>query len=434
MTLTEHPTIDDVSLTPLFYVCVLSKYNLPQLEAILARRPSDVLFVVSDFQPARDGAENLSVLLEEKLPGIRIHRPEWQDGIALSGDDLLNSQQWVAQTLVPYLNHYKEGYPCWLNLTGGTKAITLALTLGYPWDRLDYKPISKNHLFGFDFQAGNTPSDRFSAVDTALLPAVTPEHVARIYNRKMQQNQPNPLRQQKASVPLAEALFEGLDQQDPALMQIFNALSRIWSHQRDDKQWKQAQLTLPLNEFLQDSSNNHDPDLLGWLKRLEQLDPASFCLEDDILTFPGNNPGHNKAYRHFRNWLSGDWLEQLTGHWLTTLPNNLAIPASAIAYGIKAGDAEKSDELREADLLIHHKGRTYIIEVKADIPPGSHSKEATQQLSSLHAFGQANRLLMVGPEFRHRLIQNNDWLSFRERCADMNIRVCSNRDDLLKAL
>lgn len=434
MSFTEPKTSNEVALTPLFYVCVLSKYNLPQLEAILTRRPSDVLFVVSDFQPAIDGAENLSKLLEEELPGIRIHRPKWQDEIALSGDDLLNSQQWVAQTLVPYLNHYKDDYPCWLNLTGGTKAITLALTLGYAWDRLDYKPISQSQLFGFHFQADNSSADHFSAVDEALLPAVTPQQVARTYNRTIEQNKPNPLRQQHASVPLAEALFEGLDQQDPALMQIFKALSRIWSHQRENKQWKQAQLTLPLNEFLQDTSNNNSPDLLEWLKRLEQLDPACFWLEDDILTFPGNHPGRNKACRHFRNWLSGDWLEQLTGHWLTSPPYNHAIPTSAIAYGIKAGDTEKPGELREADLLIHHKGRTHIIEVKADIPPGSRSKEATQQLSSLHAFGQANRLLMVGPEFRHRLIQNNDWLSFRERCADMNIRVCSNRDDLLKAL
>ncbi|EKO3893607.1 hypothetical protein P0F23_000981 [Vibrio metschnikovii] len=436
MSNTEQATINEtgIVLNPLFYVCVLSKYNLPQLEAILTRRPSHVLFVVSDFKPARDGAENLSKLLEEELPGIRIHRPESQDKTALSGDDLINCQQWVAQTLVPYLTQHKDGYPCWLNLTGGTKAITLALSLGYPWDQLDYKPISQSSLFGFHFQTGNSFSEHFSNVDIKPLVSVTPQHVARTYNRKIKQNIPNPLRQKKDSVLLAEEIFAALDKKNPALMQIFNGLSRIWSHQRDNKQWKKEQLTLPLNEFLQSTPDEHCHDLRIWLKRLQQLDPSCFNLKDNTLTFPGNKPGNNKACRNFRDWLSGDWLEQLTGYWLTSATANNAIPESAIAYGIKAGDIEKPDELREADLLIHHKGRTHIIEVKADIPPGSSSKDATQQLNSLHAFGQANRLLMVGPEFRHRLSQNNDWLNFRDRCADNNIRVCSSRNDLLKAL
>lgn len=433
MSFTKQKTINEAELNPIFYVCVLSKYNLPQLEAILTRRPSDVLFVVSDFKPAKDGAENLSKLLEEELPGIRIHRPDWKNEDALSGDDLINSQQWVAQTLVPYLNRHKGDHLCWLNLTGGTKAITLALSLGYPWDQLDYKPISQNSLFGFDFQADNSSSSHFSNVDAVPLISVTPQHVARTYNGKIEETTPNPLGQKKDSVLLAEAIFDALDKKDPALMQIFNALSRIWSHERENIQWKKDQLTLPLSEFLQCSEDKYHKDLFMWLKRLQQLDGSCFRLEDDNLTFPGNKRGNSKGGRNFRKWLSGDWLEQLTGYWLTSFPGNNPIPASAIAYGVKAGDIKNPDQLREADLLIHHKGRTHIIEVKADIPPGSSSKEAVQQLNSLHAFGQANRLLMVGPEFRHRLSLNNDWSNFRERCADNNIRVCSNRNDLLQA-
>ncbi|EKO3587257.1 hypothetical protein P0F03_003069 [Vibrio metschnikovii] len=432
MSFTKQKTINEAELNPIFYVCVLSKYNLPQLEAILTRRPSDVLFVVSDFKPAKDGAENLSKLLEEELPGIRVHRPDWKNEDALSGDDLINSQQWVAQTLVPYLNRHKGDHLCWLNLTGGTKAITLALSLGYPWDQLDYKPISQNSLFGFDFQAGNSSSSHFSNVDAVPLISVTPQHVARTYNSTIKETTPNPLGQKKDSVLLAEAIFDALDKKDPALMQIFNALSRIWSHERANIQWNKEQLTLPLSEFLQCSEDEYHTDLFMWLKRFQQLDGSCFRLEDDNLTFPGNNYS-NKAGRNFRKWLSGDWLEQLTGYWLTSFPGNNPIPASAIAYGVKAGGIKNPDQLREADLLIHHKGRTHIIEVKADIPPGSSSKEAVQQLNSLHAFGQANRLLMVGPEFRHRLSLNNDWSNFRERCADNNIRVCSNRNDLLQA-
>ena len=67
-------------LTPAVYVCVVSTYNLPELEACLARRPSDIVLVVSDPETFEQAAERLEQQLVKALPGVTIHRPDLQPG------------------------------------------------------------------------------------------------------------------------------------------------------------------------------------------------------------------------------------------------------------------------------------------------------------------------------------------------------------------
>ena len=59
-----------MSLQSLVYVCVVSGFNLPELESCLARRPAQVLLVVSDgFQQQ---AARLNGVLEQLLPGVHV--------------------------------------------------------------------------------------------------------------------------------------------------------------------------------------------------------------------------------------------------------------------------------------------------------------------------------------------------------------------------
>ena len=431
-------------LNPLLYVCVLSKYNLPQLEACLARRPSDLVLVVSsDFKPAKDGAENLTALLEQELPGIRIHRPDLiadQDAPQLTGDDALNAQEWMAKKLKPFLDEQGQGRPCWLNLTGGTKATSIALSTGYSWSGIDYKPSGKSHLSSYHLNLERAPgAEAFTSQGELPLPAVTPQQVARIYNKAFKEKSLNPLRENPSSLPLAERIFTGLEKQDKGLTFLFNALSRIWSQERDKEDyphWQEPSLTLPLEDFFQKDDNsrtetaNRFEKVKIWLQHLEEFAPDVFRVREGQITFPGNKP--KMLGLAFKSWLSGDWLEQLTGHWLQTQAD---IPDTAMTFSVQAGEKKKDvAQSREADVLIHHKGQTYLIEVKADVPPGEKPADAERQLSSLQSYGQAKTLLMVGPEFRQRLEKNHDWQGFQARCAYQGVRVCWNAGSLGAAL
>ncbi|MCG5502221.1 hypothetical protein, partial [Ectothiorhodospira lacustris] len=85
-----------------------------------------------------------------------------------------------------------------------------------------------------------------------------------------------------------------------------------------------------------------------------------------------------------------------------------------MTFGLQAGDKKEAvSRGREADVLIQHKGKTYLIEVKADVPPGETPADSERQLSSLQNYGQAETLLMVGPEFRQRLEKIKTSRAFR---------------------
>lgn len=55
-----------MTLTPAVYVCVVSNYNLPDLEACLARHPSDIVLVVSDPEAFEQAAERLEQQLDSR--------------------------------------------------------------------------------------------------------------------------------------------------------------------------------------------------------------------------------------------------------------------------------------------------------------------------------------------------------------------------------
>ncbi|MCG5502222.1 hypothetical protein [Ectothiorhodospira lacustris] len=197
--------------------------------------------MVSDFKPAREGAENLKTLLEQELPGICIYRTD-SDLIAapdvpqLTGDDAIIAQQWMAQVLQPFLDKHRKNRPCWLNLTGGTKATSLALSSGYAWAGIDYKPAGKNYLSSYQINLKQAPgAEVFTSLGEKPLPPVTPQQVACIYNKSFEEKSPNPFRKHPYSTQLAEDIFMGLDRQDEGLLDLFNALTRIWSDERDKK-------------------------------------------------------------------------------------------------------------------------------------------------------------------------------------------------------
>lgn len=435
----------------LVYVCLMSDYSLPNLEAIMARQPSDAVLIVTQYKPAINAAERMEEVLKTRLPSLRVHRPDREAGARpFEGDNPFEAQRWVGEVIAPYLGRFK-GQSCWLNMTGSTKALTLAMLVRLPWEGIDYKPAGKSELLHFTLGPETSSPDTLDSENNALArlgeadPARTPlediaaTDVARLYNTdvKPSTNRTDifPADERHA---LAEALFNALDERDTALEVLFALLNHVWCEHRDDIAFEAETVELPMAETLhqdgilhQDQPRPDMPALQAWLARFNAMAQA-FHLDDQVITLPGNKHGKlTKEVKALKKWLESDWLEQLVYHWV----HQTEIPERGIGLNINAGeDPRNSNKQREADLLIQHRSQTYVIEVKAAMPPNTTTQAIQTQLASLKDhFGRAKLILFVGPQFQHKLSQDK-WQAFVERVEAGNGKVCSTQYELLTAL
>ncbi len=419
-----------LSLKPLAYVCMVSNFNLPELEACLARRPSDVLLVVSDSAPFADAALRLQQRLQQDLPGSTVHvlhRSSTQH--SLGGDDLLEAQQWFRQVLQPQLEQLAAaGKPAALNFTGGTKAMAFALLQGYAWQFADYRAQGRRELqvIAQRFDAQRQALD-FVALPSLPLPDVSPLQVAQLHANDVHAAPLNTLivEQPQATAQLAQDIWAALSTQEPALLQLLGSLETLWSHALAHADYRHNQITLPWQTFL--GAASPPAAQLRWLRRLHELAPQQLHWDERSITLPGNHA--RKQSRALRDWVSGAWLEQLAHQWLM----DAGVPAKAVACNLKSGlVADNSNAEREADLLVHYRGTTCLIEAKADLPPGGKPAELERQVSSLgDRFGKTRKLLLAGPQLQDRLRQGNRWCNFELRCKASGVTLCTDRQSLL---
>lgn len=411
---------------PITYICVVSEFNLPELEACLTVQPSDVVLVTSQLDSIQKSGKRLARVLQEKLPDVNVHRPDRETSSHFDGNDLRQIQAWVQQTLQPYLaEHTPSTNRRIFNFTGGTKAISMVMsTLLQDCELLHYKAVNRDDLQ--EFQRSRDSGD-FMDVQTIPLNTtdLDPLSIARLYATHVSKSggyDGDPA----ITLPLAQRMWDALEQDDPGLLQLFAGLDRIWTQ---EKQFRDKRLQMPLSEFLQGETVN--PGLHEWVERFAKLAPDYFGLKADHLILPGNK--RNKV-KGLRKWISGEWLEELVEHWL--ISGGLSKQHN-IARGIVGGDeATSSESSRETDLFVHYKGCSYIIEVKADQPPMQHAeRHIDHQIASLgHRFGRTTKILLLGPQAHKHHARNNTLDAFRLRLKANQIRLCTDRDMLWEAL
>ena len=418
----ESQDVMNNSPQPFIYVCVVSEFNLPEYEACLTLRPQHLVLVVSSFPKLRKASERLVNVLREGLPNTTIHRPDEQQ--QFDGENILELQTWIAEALRPCIAAIKAGshkdLTLVFNATGGTKAIGMGLLTRMPWDEVHYKGITGSHLQ----RLALINNEWVSRGEPLPMKTAAPLDIAHLYADKVEQ-QSIGLEGQEQHAELAQQLWQALDEQEAAIEALFGWLDELWSQGRDNPEYKQNQLKLTLPEALQ------TPQVVAWIERLSSLDANSFDLNGQQLSLPGNNP--KKSRKAVRKWISGDWLEQLTHHWLL----GAGVLAEEMARGVVVNPEQKqsSDGNREADVFVHLKGRSYLIEIKADVPPETPEKSIEQQLESMgDRFGKTTKILMVGPHFRRTLEEKGRWDIFKAKLAANGTRLCDSRASLLKAL
>ncbi|MBE9610821.1 hypothetical protein [Chitinilyticum piscinae] len=406
------------------YVCIISRFNQPELEACLTRKPDDLILIVS--KQMQEDADRFTEVLKTELPQVTIHRPDKIH--QLVAEDIECCQRWVHEVLQPLLNDAQfAGRPRRLNFTGGTKALTAVLLTALDWDELDYKAQD-----AFDIQSLSVAPDVCGyAVERVPFVDASPSAIARLHNVQVRENHTNPLCDSPNSLLLAQNIWNALTEREPALEALLARLAKVWSEGRSKQDWNSPSLTLTWSEL----GNPPDAAERQWLNAFSALAPDEIRDMGEHLVVPGN--AAKKKGRHLRAWISGIWLEQLVRHWVI----EAGIPEASVISNI-AGSPDSDDYKRELDLLLNYRGQARLIEIKTDFPPGKDSQDIEKQISSLgDRFGRTTKLLFIGPQGTHQLdsgkINKSQLItkkSFSQRCKVSGITVIYSKEELFASI
>lgn len=412
------------ALDPIVYVCVATGFNLPLFEACMARRPGDIVLVVSADAHIQRSARRLQAQLEDALPGVRIHRPDQLAGsVPLGGDGIIESLAWIEGVLCPCLQQPAlAGRPRYLNLTGGTKAMSLALVSAARWDALDYKAARSPRMEVVELHTDGSGRQRLREREALAVNDAHPDVVAQLYNAHSRRAAHNPLLDRPGAVELAAAIWAAQQSGETGLATLFDLLEKVWSHGRQQAEYRSKRVALALPPAAGRAA------LDVWLQRFAELQPGVLHADGDALHMPGNSPARSE--RDFVAWISANWLEQLCHHWLV----QAGLPPQAVSLHLTIGPhAGDSASQREADLVIHFRSQTRLIEVKAGLPAQREASDLEAQLSSLgERFGQSRKALFISPRLRAQLAATSRWDSFSARCEGARIEICADRGALLK--
>lgn len=403
----------------MIYVCCISQFNVAELEACLACKPEHLVLVVSQNIAIQKAAARFELVIQQTLPASRIYRPDEQCGFG--GDDAIEFQSWVGDALRPCLeqidrlsgNHHR-----WmLNATGGTKIMSMALLVGLPWSRVHYQGFGSS-LQNLDFLNGEFIPRK--AIMSADAPAGS---VVQLYADKLEFTNP------PEHSDLAAAIWDALqpDSGDP-LIGLFEALDTIWGD-RDNPALALAKVRWHVPEDLQCNP------VACWLERFSTLADGVFQPNGAgnpwQYLIPGNKI-NNRQQRRAHKWLCGGWLEDLVFEWLKTG----GIPSGQVIKGLVSSPEQQTGSAtdRDSDLFVHFRGRSTLIEVKADVAGGDYLSVERQVASFGDRLGKTRKVLFVGPDACRTIEAKGQWLRFEASLKAYNIRLCQTPESLLEAV
>lgn len=395
------------------YVIIISDHNLAELRACLHYRPERLWMVVTPAMHKQ--AKRLERVLKQHLPDTRISQLGSEEESSLTGDFVENVMAWSRTHLLPKLQADPDSAHPVFNMTGGTKPLSFILAQAYPWAELHYQPFhtAASWLERFRLSPDGVASV-LERVDLSMQD-INPLDIALLYMDDIRAHSPNPVSSHARSLQLAHERLE--------------AQKTLQSNALDDASgWA---LLTPLLEklwFLEDWPPGKSHVYISWeeagfpdnrvkvlLTRLAELaPPGTLQVDDNGMELP--TPRHKKSAA-WQRWVSGGWFEQLVEHWL--LEGGVARTSLAPNIQLKQGDSQG----READMLLLHRNRLHVVELKSDLAERQQLGGSENQLSSLSdTLGKTSKVLVVGPAVRRRHTPEQ-WLEFRLRCVDNNVSL-----------
>lgn len=403
---------------PILYTVVVSGHNLPNLASILSYQPAHVALVVSDNPKFLDLAERLSEQIKAHLPDLQITQFQSR---GLGGECLEEIQQWTSKHLVPFYEGNKHNYRWFLNVTGGTKIIPMALESVLPWDEIHYKGFNLPSLQTWQFDHG---------VRTLLSNPVeqTPYGLSSIEALSLYTNvkrgSVNRVEQSDSALVRAKEIWDMYkDYAETGKPNVHSDLSRVlndvWS-KRKQGLFQEKEVLIKWSEF-----EFSEQDIRAWLEgMIPEVAGVQVCYANEFgVWIPGNKLGSSradKARKDWQKWVSGLWLETLAAGWLDSWELNF--DRSVDIVGKK----------RELDFVVLHKEQLQVVEAKAAPNLEDSLHEIIRQIRSVRDIGMLKNYLLISPYFK-TLISDKSWADFEESCGVNEIQLCTSKEDLLKA-
>ena len=141
--ITQQPQLEaDYYMSNIIYVCTVSGFNVAELEACLFHKPKHIVLIVSDNASIENKAKLLQTTLERELTDSYFYRLDSETtDKKLHGNDIENAIEWINAALIPKIYEIRDtqstNIPLYLNSTGGTKAMLMALISCIQYDKID---------------------------------------------------------------------------------------------------------------------------------------------------------------------------------------------------------------------------------------------------------------------------------------------------------
>ena len=384
-------------MQPAVYCLVVSDHNVSELECCITLQPAVTVLIASQRFVA--AAQRFARTLRARLPACSVLIPV-NDELPLTGDTFANCDHWIAQVLTPALQELKtlsqhEESLWYLNVTGGTKAIALALSRLHYWHVWHYKAYDKAYIEHIDRLDTSRPTQQI-----ALQPISAKEY-CELYT------------------PFSDTPITS----DSGRLAMANWM---WDNRRQDTG------VIALCDYLR---KQPPPTRRGNIQRIAFTDLG--VTHESMAAFAQACAEHWPALLHCNDdyidvlidqWIYGGWLEDQIQSWLQSWCMRNPYGEHALLRDVRITNADNSHKA-ELDFVVYHRCQAFVIEAKADIDKsGPLVKQLSLQSIQL---GKKHLAVLVGPDVSTHP-QKLDQL--RSTLGNNQISLLTNQSDLINFL
>lgn len=207
------------------YSVIISEHNLPEYQACLDLAP-DVTFVISSRRVIEEG-KRFCKQLKMRCPDMKVVPIGNTEDERLEGHEAGEIQLWLNSVFDGYYRVYSDkGFGMVLNLTGGTKIMSLLLKESFDWQALHYQAEQLNHIQVLTRTDTNTDMQVKNLPYRCTVPPV--EH-GRLYSERVDTVDPSPLHEQPTALACANDFLQAqlLSLQTPIVWHPWLALTQM---------------------------------------------------------------------------------------------------------------------------------------------------------------------------------------------------------------
>lgn len=409
------------------YVVIASEHNVSSFQMCITEQPDLVLIIKTTEEKVTASAQRLSNLLNKN--NIKTETLE-----GLSGNDVLETQNWAINTLIPKLRTYNNANVV-LNMNGGTKIMILIFAIAYPWARLDYQALSTDqnpqpNVQEFSIVNNSCTNYRLKEMPLHIL---SPQEHAELYFDDVSI---------KTSKVKTLTNINNPQLFDEEIFQIYQTKHHAW--------WSIAK---KCGEHLF-GDKNKEPCEVKWAELSQEYEksnatPASL---KEWLQHSNQYLGHNKPFWTFTEtgftmpqgkheswpWLVGGWFERWVALQLKNLQEKYPslIFIDSVDLVLKPVEKNAQANKRDADIILQFdRKKLTLVEIKTDLPENKDYNTTIRQIGSLAKdLGKVRQVLIITPVLLENLENKQD--SFKNSCKNNNIDLwlIQSKADLEKFL